>query len=403
MVIFTMKAQYNTSFTNYSNTGRSVAISLDFEAGSNGMAGTLVNRLLWGGHISNEVKSESAKLQKARNNFGVALNYGANAFVKGGKKHDYLIGFKNQEVVNATYSRDFFNLMFYGNQMYRGRTADLSNCNVNALRFQEVKFGAIMHRVDTIGKIGVSISVIKGEQLFFINTQKNSNLFTSADGSELFLNSNFNMALSDTSNKGLGGFNGIGAAADIYFETPYKGKLGKRSILTVNANNIGFIHWWRNSVQYSSDSSLRFRGYQITSINDLRDSTLNQINNDSLLMQLSNARKENFNVNIPTNLVIINKVYFGQERFALSLGFRNIFNANYKPYIFLEPEQRFGHWLLALHTGYGGYTRLNVGLSLTWSTPGWFLRLGSNALHGFFFPKMAYSQGVFFVFARKLR
>jgi hypothetical protein len=403
VIPITSIAQYNTNFTNYTNTGRSVSVNLDFEAGSNGLSTNLANRLIWGGHISDEVKKESSRWLRSRNNFGVALNYNLSAFVKGGKKHDYLIGFKNQEVLNATYSRDFFNLMFYGNQMYRGRSADLSHCNVNALRFQEVKFGAIMYQVDTVGKFGASISLLKGEQLFFINTQKNSSLYTSADGSELLFNSNFNMALSDTNNKGLFGFNGIGASADLFFETPYKGKLGKRSVLMVNANNIGFIHWWQNSVQYSSDSSLRFTGYRIRSINDLRDSTLNRINNDSLLRQLSNARKENFNVNIPTNLVIINKVYFGKELFALSLGFRNIFNANYKPYIFIEPEQRVGNSLFALHIGYGGYTRMNVGCSFTWNSPAWFFRLGSNSLQGFFSGQTAYAQGVYFSFARKLK
>jgi hypothetical protein len=398
-----LHSQYNTNFLSYSNTGRSVSAFIEFEAGSNGVNGSLANRLIWGGHISNEVKAQSSRLLQARNNFGINLNYGVSAFLKGGKKFDYLIGFKNQEVLNATYSRDFFNLMFYGNAMYRGRTANLSNCNVNALRFQEIKFGAIMHQVDTVGKIGISLSLLKGEQLFFIDTQKNSNLYTSADGSEVFFNSNFNLALSDTANRGPLGFNGIGAAADIYFETPYVGKLGKRSVLMANANNIGFIHWWQNSVQYSSDSSLQFKGYQIRSISDLRDSTLNRINNDSLLRQLSNARKDDFNVNIPTNLVLVNKVYFGRELFALSMGFRHIFNANYKPYAFLEPEQRVGSWIFSLHAGYGGYTRMNIGAAVTLSTPGWYLRVGSNSLQGFFSDKLAYGQGVFFSVTKKLR
>ena len=71
------------------------------------------------------------------------------------------------------------------------------------------------------------------------------------------------MALSDATNNNLISFNGMGASADIFFETPYKSKLGKKSILTVSANNIGFIHWNNKSIQYSSDSSLRFIGYKI--------------------------------------------------------------------------------------------------------------------------------------------
>lgn len=400
---FVLQAQYNTEFINYANVKRSVSVNLDYDAGSNGMSARFTNRLLWGGKIDNDLKKESSKHLRSNNNFGINLNYDVSTFIRGNSKFDFLIGFKNQEVLNATYSKDFFNLMFYGNDAYRGATANLENCNINALRFQEVKFGAIMHKVDSVGKIGVSVSFLKGEQLFYLKTNKNSSLYTSADGSELVLNSNFNLAISDTNNKRITSFNGIGASADIFFETPYKSKVGKRSVLLVNANNIGFIHWQNNSVQYSSDSSLRFSGYTVNNIIDLKDSTLSKLNRDSILRGLTNARRENFNTNIPTNLVIINKIYFGKEFFCLQTGFRYIFNANYKPYVFIEPEYRVKNVTFGLHTGYGGYVRLNVGASVTWSSKNWFLRIGSNSLQGYVVPKSASGQGLFFSLAKKFK
>ena len=398
----TANAQYNASFLNYRYTGRSVATNIDFETGSNGMSSEMVDKLLYGGYISNDLKKESSKNLRAENNFGICLNYEMVAFLKGKKKYDFLVGFKNQEVLNATYTRDFYNLMFYGNNIYKGATANLSNSNVNALRFQELKFGVMMHEVDSVGKIGISVSVLKGEQLFYIKTNKNSGLYTSVDGQELVFNSNFSMAISDTNNRRITGFNGVGASADIFFETYYKSAIGKKSLLTVNANNIGFIHWFNNSVQYSSDSSLRFSGYQINNINDLRDSTISRINRDSLLRNLSNARSEAFNVNTPTNLIIINRIYFGsKQQFNLGTGFRYIFNANYKPYFFIEPEYKYKNVSCALHTGYGGYVRLNVGVSFAWNSKNWFVRMGSNSLQGYFLPRAAFGQGVFFSLAKK--
>jgi len=404
LLLFTLvaTAQYNADFINYSKTGRAISANLDFEAGSNGMSTKLVNKLVYGGYIDNDLKAESSKHLKAKNNFGVLLNYDVHAFIKGTKKFDFLISFKDQQVLNATYSRDAFNLMFYGNQMYKGKTADLSNCSLNALRFQEIKFGAIMHHMDSAGKIGVSVSFLNGEQLFYIKTNNNSNLYTSGDGSELIFNSNFNMALSDTSKKKVGAFNGVGASADIFFETTYKTRGGRKCLLTVNANNLGFIHWRNNSVQYSSDSSLRYTGYNVRNLNDLRDSTISRINSDSLLRKLANARTQEFNVNIPTNLVIINKIFFGKT-FSFSTGFRYIFNANYKPYVFLEPELNYKNMIFCLHTGYGGYVKLNVGVSLTWNSKAWFVKLGSNSLQGYFFPKTAFGQGVFLSLAKKLK
>ncbi|MBK7667097.1 MAG: hypothetical protein IPJ32_06910 [Sphingobacteriaceae bacterium] len=58
-----------------------------------------------------------------------------------------------------------------------------------------------MHQVDSTAKIGISVSFLKGEQLFYIKANENSSLYTNADGTELIFNSNFNMAISDTSAK----------------------------------------------------------------------------------------------------------------------------------------------------------------------------------------------------------
>lgn len=399
----TLKAQYNSNFLNYSRSGRSVSLNLDFEAGSNAINSAMMNKLVLGGEIDKELKDQSAKKLRAYNNFGINLNYDVNAFFKGNSKFDFLIGIKNQELTNGYFTRDFYNLLFYGNTAYKGKTADLNNCNFNALRFQEVKFGAIMNKVDSTGKIGVSVSFLKGEQLFYLNTGDNANLYTSSDGSEIIWNSNFSLALSDTGNKRIGSFNGIGASADLFFETTYKSKIGKRSVLIVNANNIGFIYWRNQSVQYQSDSIYKYSGYTVTNFNDLRDTVLGDISRDSIVNQLINNYSSNFNVNIPTNLLIINKIYFGKEAFSFSFGFRHIFNANYIPYVFIEPEYRYKNVTFGLHTGYGGYVRLNVGVSATCNLQNWFFRLGSNSLQGFMFPNKFSGQGLYVTIAKKLK
>ena len=397
------KAQYNSNFVNYTATGRSISSNLEYVSGSNALNAELMNTLLYGGYIDQSMKDKSSKKLRAHNNFGTSINYDINAIVKGGKKVDLVFGVKDQELVNADFTRDFYHLLFYGNSDYKGKTADLSKCNFNALRFQEFKFGAMMNKVDSMGKIGISVSFLKGEQMFYLATGNNSSFYTSDDGSEVIWNSDFNLALSDTSKKGLSSFNGMGASADLYFETEYKSKIGKRSLIIVNANNIGFIYWRNQSVQYSSDSVYHYTGYSVENINDLRDTTLGNLTRDSILNRLLNNYSKNFNVNIPTNLILINKIYFGDEKFCFSFGFRHIFNANYIPYVFVEPEYRYKHVTFGFHTGYGGYTRLNVGASAAWNFPGWYLKIGSNSLQGFIFPKSTSGQGIYLTLAKKLK
>ena len=400
-----MRSQYNSDFLNYERTGRSVSLNADYEAGSNGMQNAMINKLIFGGFIDNKMKDDAKNKMRGYNQLGINLNYDVSVFFGRKPKYSFLIGFKNQEILNATYTKDFYTLMFYGNKPLLGKTANLAGTNINALRFQELKIGIMMHKVDTNAKIGVSISVVKGEQLFYIKANKNSSLYTNNDGTELIFQSNFNMAVSDTaSKKNPFSFNGIGASADIFFETPYKSKIGSQSVLTVNANNIGFIHWSANSVQYNSDSIIRFDGYHINNILDLKDSTLNKINTDSILREVTNARKEEFNTNIPTNLLILNKIYFGKKQWALNTGFRYMFHSNYKPYVFVEPEYTIKQKLsISLHIGYGGYTRLNTGLALVYNTKGWFVKLGSNSLQGYILPKQTYGQGLYFSLAKKFK
>jgi hypothetical protein len=397
-------SQYNTEFLNFEKTGRSVSINSEYELGSNGLYNSFFNKFMFGGYLDTDFKKSSSKKMKELNVMGANLNYDISAFFGRNSKYSYLIGFKDQRTANASYTHDFYDLAMYGNKPFLNETKNFSGTNINFLRFQELKVGFIWHKIDTTAKAGISVSILKGQQLFQINANQGSSLFTNSDGTELVFNSQFNMTLSDTS-RGASrlGYAGIGASADIFFETPYKSKYGKESILTVNANNIGFLHWFDNSMKYSSDSVFTYTGYQINNLIDLQDSTLAAINADTIIKNTTNARKESFNVNIPTNLIIINKIVF-TDKFAWSIGFRYLFNSNFKPYLFSEAEYKLSpKFTGALHLGYGGYSRLNVGLAFTYNTPGWFFRFGSNSIQGFILPKQSFGQGAFISVAKKFK
>lgn len=396
-------AQYNSEFLSFDKMGRSVSINAEYELGSNGLKNDLTNKFLYGGYIDKETKENSLKSMKNMSVAGGTFNYNVSTFFGKNSKYSYLIGLKDQLIFNSSFTKDAYQLAFYGNKPYLGQTKYIGGTSANYLHFQELKIGFIWHKVDSTAKIGASVSLLKGYQLFNIRTREGSALYTNNDGTALEFTSNFNMAISDTSSrKNFFDFSGIGASADIFFETPYKGKLGLGSVLTVNANNIGFIHWTDNSVQYSSDSVLTFDGYHINNLFDLKDSTLSSINRDSVVRRLTNAHREPFNVNIPTNLLIINKIQF-TEKFAFSVGFRYLFNSNFKPYIFTNSEYGFNSKITGdLHLAYGGYSRLNVGLALTFNSNNWYLKLGSNGLQGFLLPKQTYGQSLFFSVAKKI-
>lgn len=399
-----IKAQYNSDFLSFDKTGRCISINGEYELGSNGIYNSFLNKFIYGGYIDKKTKDASNNNMNNLNVLGANMNYDIASFFGRDARFSYLIGFKDQQIFNSSYTKDFYQLMFYGNKPYLNETKNFSGSNINSLRFQEVKLGFIWHRIDTTAKVGVSVSILRGQHLFYIRAKEGSSLYTNNDGTALTFNSNFIMAVGDTTKyKNPFMFAGIGASADIFFETPYKGKLGKGSVLTVNANNIGFLHWNDNSVQYSSDSIFTFDGYHVDNLLDIKDSTLSAINKDTIIRKTTNAHKESFNVNIPTNLLIINKILF-TDKFALSVGFRYLFNSNFKPYFFTDAEYKLlKNFTGSLHLAYGGYTRFNVGLAFTYSTPGWYFRLGSNSLQGYISPKNTYGQGAFISVAKKFK
>lgn len=397
-------SQYNSEFLSFGKTGRCISLNAEYELGSNGIYNGLINKFLYGGYIDKATKDLSDKSMNQNNVAGANINYSLSTFFGRSPKYSFLIGAKDQLIFNSSFTKDFYELAMYGNKPYLGETKSLAGSSINYLHFQELKLGLIWHKVDSTAKIGASISLLKGQQLFHIRARPGSSLYTNNDGTELIFNSNFNMALSDTNyRKNPFAFTGIGASADIFFETPYKTKKGIPCVLTVNANNIGFIHWTDNSVQYSSDSSLKFNGYHINNLFDLKDSTLSTINRDTIIHKLTNSRKEPFNVNIPTNLIIINKIKF-TNKFTLGIGFRYLFNSNFKPYFFTDAEFAFTSKLTgAIHVGYGGYGKLNLGLAFSYNTKNWYFKLGSNSLQGYISPSNTYGQGAFLSLAKKFK
>ncbi len=397
-------SQYNSEFLNFEKTGRSVSINGEYELGSNGIYNSLLNKFIYGGRIDKKIKDASNDHMKNLNVMGANMNYDVSVFFGRNSKYSYLIGFKDQRIFNSSFTKDFYQLVFYGNKPYLNETKNLSGSSINSLRFQELKLGFIWHKIDTTAKVGISVSILKGQQLFYIKAKEGSSLYTNADGTELVFNSDFNMALSDTNNRSNPfAYTGIGASADIFFETPYKSKIGKGSVLTVNANNIGFLHWFDNSVQYNSDSTFKFDGYHINNLLDLKDSTLASINRDTIIRTTTNARKESFNINIPTNLLIINKIRF-TNKFVLGTGFRYLFNSNFKPYFFTDAEYQLTSKITGvLHIAYGGYSRLNIGLAFSYTSPSWFFKIGSNSLQGYISPSNTYGQGAFVSIAKKFK
>jgi hypothetical protein len=404
LLSFAIFAQFNSEFLKYADYRNHVSVYGDYELNSNCINNKFIERFYFGGHIDSTLKQNVSKNLKDQNYFGGGASFGANVFFgSDSSRFDWFVGVKSQEIMNASFSRDLYNTLFYGNEMYKGSTAYFPNTSINYLKFQELKLGFIWKDVDTVGKIGGALSFLRGQNLFQFKTLDTNFLYTAPDASELQYHANFSLAMSDTGQQSLTTMNGIGLSGDLYVETPYKSVLGKSKFI-ITVNNLGFIRWGKKSIQYSADSLYKFNGYNIKNLFELNDSTLNSISKDSVLNNAVSVRQDYVNVNLPMNFLLIHQTQF-TEKYSLRLGVRNIFGGNYRGYFFVDNKFSFNKSLsCGVLLSYGGYGKFSGGVYVEYNYKGqWYLKTGSNSLQGFISPSKTRGQSVYLTLSKKFK
>ena len=398
-----LKAQFNNDFLYYVKYGNSVNLHAEYELNSTAIQNDLVDKFIWGGAIDSATKTRSQKRLKAENRIGGSYFAGATAFFGPEKsKYHFVAGLKQVEMLNAAFSSDLYNLAMYGNKMYEGKTANIGNTSINHYKYQEIKLGLIWDNIDTTAKLGCSLSYLKGQTLDQFNSTSGA-IYTAPDASQINFNMNGSLVMSDTSKgkNNLGTFNGNGLSAEFFAYMPYTSKLGKSSFF-VSVNNLGFIKWNKNTVNYSTDTTYIYKGVTVNNVFQLNDASVKNLTKDSLVKKLTQNGKQSMSTNLPMSLFILHTLKFS-KLFSLNTGFRQLFNANYKPYLYAEGQfMLHANFSATAQLGYGGYGRLSGGVNFEYKVKTFFIRLGSNAVQGYILPKQSLGQGVFLSLSKKL-
>ncbi len=398
-----VSAQFNNDFLYYIKYGRSVSLHGEYDFNSTAMQNSFVARFIRGGHLDSVTTDNVSKNLTAANRAGGWYAAGVTAFwgLKNKKKYMFLTGLKQVEFFNSTFSDDFFSLVFYGNKMFQGKTANIGGTTINHFKFQEIKLGLIWDNIDTTARIGFSVSYLKGQNLFQVNTGTSS-VYTAADASEIYLNMHGSFTSSDTAKnkQGLAAFNGHGASAEFFADMPYNGKLGQ-SKFYISVNNLGFIQWNSKTLNLNCDTNYVYNGVQVDNLFQISDSAIKNLSKDSLAQNFIVSTLARKSTNLPTSFLLMHTIKFSRL-FSLTNGFRHMFQGNYKPYIFAEGQFNITKDLATtLHVGIGGYGKMCYGLTVEYNLANWYLRVGSNALQGYLMPKQTMGQGLFFSVSKK--
>ena len=344
---------------------------------------SLDGKLFTSGNIDLYKKTISNKLLERnvlaiQNRFGIAYSKQADA---NGTRHDafgYSIGIYDRTEMDFSFSKDLFDLIFFGNKPFLGDIINLSNTSLSATRFQQINLACskIIKINNTHKFLPEEIEVGLGYSYLIGNTHlgfsaNDSYIEFGENGEYINTDLDFTANLSDTNDISpfnIFGQNGSGSAIDFMLNLKKK-----ENNIHFSITDIGSITWKENSVSYSTNKVLNnFSGIEIDNLLNLNDSIIqNQL--DSLSNIDIVKKGENFKSYLSTTyhfaykrdlpIDYIKYVIVGR----VSKHRRGFIPANYKPKYYLGT--------LFSYRGFNAKTTYSIG---GYSKYAWQMEIGQN-------------------------
>lgn len=383
-------AQWNSALTDTVPAGRYKAgISAIADYSSNSLTSAFAFSWLAGNYLNNTLKQQVSSLLGNNNRAGYEMNYGMYMVFchdTAGKRKplNFFVALRHKSYLNTSFTADDFQVPFYGNAGYAGKTAQLSPFNFESLSYQQAELGLVFTHFAGGAEFGAGLSFLAG-QSYLAMQLPSAGLYTSPTGESITINADALLMQSDTSAQGRNGINGAGGSLDLYFMVPYK-LGGKNSSISIGLSDLGFIRWNNSSLQYRKDTTYTYNGVSINSLNDIKNLSFHSLAADSLQNRYFPYKKGGFYSAIPAVLELKSVTQFSSA-FHLELGLCDMFNANAGAYFYAQSDFYFGSkWMTTFQAGYGGYAGINFAASLCrqYRRSQWSLTL--NRLQGFVLP-----------------
>ncbi len=343
---------------------------------------SLTQKLFYGGEITTEIKDKSRDIHRGVNQFGSDLNaeaeyrnYAVSLFKNPNWGFTAKVGYYS--FIGARYSKDLFDLTFYGNQNFLGDTASISGTKFSSYTFQKVGFGWL----DKKSKSSISLNLFNLSG-FSEATIRTGELFQSQNLDSMAISYDGNVDFS-TSSALMKGF-GVGLDVDLRFSVSTK--KGNPLYYQFLGKNIGFASLTTPMNHYSADTVFSFTGLtfnQLLNGASFLDSNFSVL--DTLGVQKSYVKK---NIFLPgflqfSKLVDPNSVRKLQEFY----GVRMFLSSAYNPLIFAGLDYRFTigkdvKLNVGVNASYGGFTFYRFGTYSSLKIKNWNIGIASENILG---------------------
>ncbi len=381
--------------------GNKIILGTNFDVylASNSIKNSLSNALLYDKFIDDELKA-STKL-KDKNYYGQRLQ--SNIYFS--QKYDTLWGIDNmgikvglnyQSFKNIQFSKDFYNVLMHGNKQYEGKTADLSNLDVNTLTYQSFEFGIFKYFKEPKNgyhTVYFGFNFIKGQEYNYLYFN-DAYLYTAPDGEYIDFNIKSSYFGSDSLNSNILTTNGLGGSLNFYWA--YEDEKHK-SRYEISLSELGLISWYKTPLNYMADTNIRLEGVEIGDLFD--NDNLSDYSKDSLVNIIyADSNNATFNKALPKQFNFAYTKYLLDNKYIAKLGAGYIFNANQMMPVIFSDNQFFlsPDFNIGVSFAYGGYTGFRVGLnSSVLISNKLLIKVATTNIAGFVLDENTYSQALF--------
>lgn len=373
------------SYFNSEGISHKIELKFDGYYNSTSLSNDFTSLFYKGGYIDSILKNKISNDLFDENRIGSELNYGItyknyHAHLLGQPHIGWYASVENIGNYHANFSKNAFDLLFYGNGNYIGDTINIAPVEAEFLQYQKFTIGGFNKNNNSY----IGISFLKGQSYNQLQIN-NSTLYTAPLAESLSGNINANYTQSDTSStNGLNAFNGWGLSTDIVFYL----NIGKnknikfQNAFCISVQNLGFIQW-KNTTTSVVDTQFVFNGFEV---NDLFDST--SYNFSDRLEDSLGVKKHNETITkmIPAIFTFSKAIDPNSEDKLQGIyGVRVRSNAFYRPLFFAGIYYRTNEKLnMSAFLSIGGYGRFKIGYQLSYSPfKNFSFHLASGNLIGF--------------------
>ena len=341
---------------------------------SNGLNKNFLNTFLYGGYITNKMKTDWIGADVTDNIFYSELS---NGLTYTHSKYHFGISISDRNILNASLPDDLLRFGLEGNLNYQNQTLDFSNTNIRIDRFQQYKLFYTTN--SKYLNIGVGLSYLNGSHHLSYIIDKGS-VFTSPYGTTLDINYDMQAFVTDTTSFSAFTSNGNGLAIDFNTNITLQDY-----DINLYITDLGFIMWNNESMRLAADSNFNFQGIVIDNVLAFNDSVLE----DNNIQDTINAKftknssfksympaRFGFSVMHPITYKNIKSIsaginvkwqpYHDNKPLSLAKIGQGIVESNYTPLYWISAISTLTYFDLLSTLSYGGYSAdANIGLAVS--------------------------------------